>query len=122
MTQDALLAAVIDRVIPADADPGALALGTDAYVRGRLAGEPALSAEIAAGLAALPDFLSLDDGGRDRALMAVETESWFAALAELVHEGFWADPDNGGNRDALSWRIVGYRPGLPEGPTGPDPQ
>jgi hypothetical protein len=122
MPQQELLLAVIDRIVPADADPGALDLGTDAYVRRRLDAQPALAAEIAAGLGALGDFLALDAAGRDAALRAVESRAWFTALVELVQEGFWADPGNGGNRDALSWRIIGYRHGLPEGPTGPEPR
>jgi choline dehydrogenase-like flavoprotein len=40
-------------------------------------------------------------------------------LVELVAEGVYADPGNGGNPDAASWRMVGYEHRMPEGPTGP---
>jgi Gluconate 2-dehydrogenase subunit 3 len=114
-----LLDAVIDRIIPADDDPGALALGTPAYVRARLAEDPALAREIAAGMSSLTNFAALDPAGRDAALRAVEESDWFRQLVELTAEGFWADPGNGGNRDARSWAMIGYRHGLPEGPSGP---
>jgi hypothetical protein len=114
-----LLDAVIDRIIPADDEPGALALGTPAYVRARLAEDPALSRRIAAGLAGLTDFATLDAAARDAALHAVEGSEWFCQLVELTAEGFWADPGNGGNRAARSWAMIGYRHGLPEGPSGP---
>lgn len=107
-----LLEAVIDRIIPADDDPGALLLGTPAYVCRRLAERPDLAAAITAGLAALPeDFGERTGEGRDAALRKVEHEAWFAGLVELTQEGFWADPDNGGNRDARSWQIIGFSPG-----------
>lgn len=118
MIDRALLDAVVDRIVPADADPGALDLGTDAYVAARVAADPALAELVETGLAALPGFLALDAAGRDAALLRIETQPWFAALVEVTQEGFWADPGNGGNRDARSWDIVGYRHGLPGGPMG----
>ena len=114
-----LLDAVIDRIIPADDDPGALALGTPAYVRARLAEDPALAREVAEGLAGLTDFATLDADGRDAALRGIEGSGWFRQLVELTAEGFWADPGNGGNRAGRSWAIIGYRHRLPEGPSGP---
>ena len=107
-----LLDAVIDRIVPADDAPGALALGTPAYVRARLERRPELAAAIAAGLGALPeDFSERPGEARDAALRKVEHEAWFATLVELTQEGFWADPENGGNRDARSWEIIGFSPG-----------
>ena len=111
---------VIDRIVPADDDPGALDLGTPAYVRARLEADPGLAAIIAEGLAGLPaGFGELTPDQRDALLRGVESRPWFGALVELTGEGFWADPDNGGNRDAGSWTIIGYRHGMPEGPSGP---
>ena len=122
------LRAVIDRIIPADDDPGALELGTDGYVLHRMALEPAFAAAVADGLAILrrlagnEPFETLPPDRRDALLLGIETEPWFARLIEVVAEGFWADPDNGGNRDARSWAIIGYLHGLPEGPSGPPEQ
>ena len=44
---------------------------------------------------------------------------WFHRLVELAHEGFYADPANGGNRDGASWRMIGYDPLLPARPSAP---
>jgi hypothetical protein len=40
-------------------------------------------------------------------------------MVDLAAEGFYADPANGGNRDAASWRMIGYDPRLPANPTDP---
>ena len=37
---------------------------------------------------------------------------FFEALYQSAMEGFFADPIYGGNRNKVSWRMVGY-PGLP---------
>ncbi|SDS22497.1 GMC family oxidoreductase [Actinopolymorpha singaporensis] len=66
-------------------------------------------------------FAALADTGRDEVLDALRagqtTADWsgvdrseFLRLMEsLAVQGFYADPDNGGNRDGVSWRMVGYR-------------
>jgi hypothetical protein len=120
---EGLLVAIIDRIVPADADPGALALGTDRYVLDWLGAHAGDRGLVEAGLARLasarPGLAGLPGAERDAALVAIEAEPWFARLVVLVSEGFYADPDNGGNRDAGSWTMIGYRHGLPEGPSGP---
>ena len=124
----ARLRAVIDRIIPADADPGALDLGADAFVLGEFhrdaaalaplieAGLDALFAETAARLEVPFDRLPSED--RDELLAEIADAPWFMALAELTAEGFYADPANGGNRDARSWTMIGYEHRLPDGPSG----
>jgi gluconate 2-dehydrogenase gamma chain len=37
--------------------------------------------------------------------------SFFEMLLNLTAEGYFSDPANGGNRDALSWKMIGYDPG-----------
>jgi gluconate 2-dehydrogenase gamma chain len=68
------------------------------------------------------DFDRLAPAERDAALKAMESgkaefadfnaKPFFAALYQSAMEGFFADPIYGGNRDKVSWRMVGY-PGLP---------
>jgi Gluconate 2-dehydrogenase subunit 3 len=126
-----ILRAVIGRIIPADQDPGALELGADLYVMARLLENEPLAQSIRHGLAQLDaaaktrfgsafDQLSGDD--QDGLIAAQPQAKWFASLAELTAEGFYADPANGGNRDALSWRMIGYEHRLPDGPNGPKPK
>lgn len=84
-----------------------------------------------AGIAAANDWCRKSQGKpldalapaeRDVALKAMEAgtaefdglaaKPFFAALLQIVMEGFFADPIYGGNRDKASWRMIGY-PGLP---------
>jgi gluconate 2-dehydrogenase gamma chain len=41
-----------------------------------------------------------------------DAQTFFEALLQSAMEGFFADPMYGGNRNKVSWRMVGY-PGLP---------
>jgi choline dehydrogenase-like flavoprotein len=126
---DALLLAVIDRIIPRDKDPGALDLGTERYVKGQLEGDARAQAGILReGLAALErearhrhgsGFAALAAAPQDVLLAEAERSPWFLLLSELCAEGFYADPANGGNKDARSWAMIGYEHRLPEGPNGP---
>lgn len=120
-SQIAVLRAVIDRIVPQDGDPAGTGFGADRYVLAQLRGGLAAEAPaIASGLDTLgPRFTSLDDAAQDAALGAVEAQPWFARLVMLTQEGVYADPDNGGNIDAASWRMIGYEPRLPDGITGP---
>jgi gluconate 2-dehydrogenase gamma chain len=45
-------------------------------------------------------------------LVEVNGKQFFEMLLASAMEGFFADPIYGGNRDKVSWRMVGY-PGLP---------
>jgi gluconate 2-dehydrogenase gamma chain len=42
----------------------------------------------------------------------IEAKAFFEALLQSAMEGFFADPVYGGNKDKISWRMIGY-PGLP---------
>ena len=123
--EQALLGAVIDRIVPADEFPSATGFAADRYVTRMLDGDAKSSAALLRfGLAELDrqGFLTADDADRDRLLEAIQSEPWFLRLIDLTAEGTYADPGNGGNRDAASWRMLGYDPRLPEVPTGPPPQ
>lgn len=118
--QLATLRAVIDRIVPEDADAGSLALGADAYTIRRLEEAPADAALIEGGIASLArDFANLSDRDKDDVLRGMAETEWFRRLVELTQEGVYADPDNGGNVGAASWRMIGYVSDLPEGPSGP---
>ena len=59
-------------------------------------------------------FVELRAAEKDLLLAWVESEMWFATLAELTTEGFYADATNGGNAgEASSARMLGYDPRLP---------
>jgi gluconate 2-dehydrogenase gamma chain len=68
------------------------------------------------------DFDRLSAAEREAALKAMDAgkaefnevngKQFFEMLLASAMEGFFADPIYGGNRDKVSWRMVGY-PGLP---------
>jgi hypothetical protein len=136
------LRALLDRLIPADDCPGALAAGTDDFIVALLAGDCAAEASVLAlGLDQLDAeaiarhghaFAALPSAAQDALLTALEQNcpatAWpasisavvfFNRMVDLAAEGFYADPANGGNRDAASWRMIGYDPRLPANPTDP---
>jgi hypothetical protein len=121
----AQLGPVVDLIIPRDGDPGALDLGTLDFVVALLGTRTQDAALIARGLDALDakatggTFAALSTGDQQALLEAVESEPWFVRLVTITTEGFYADPGNGGNAGARSWEMIGYRHGLPEGPSGP---
>lgn len=124
-----LLAAVADRIIPADDWPGATAAGAVTYLqRHRDHVDPDLwNDSLLPGLAALDaasrqrrgqGFAELDTEAADRLLADVEAgrlPEWphlrapfVETMVRLVAEGYYADPGNGGNRDAASWHMIGF--------------
>ncbi|HZY69137.1 MAG TPA: gluconate 2-dehydrogenase subunit 3 family protein, partial [Devosia sp.] len=120
--EQALLRAVIDRIYPADADPSATGFGADGYILPMLEGDAkAIRELIRYGLAELAraEFLQLSPAEQDRLLEGEAEERWFKCLVELTAEGVYADPGNGGNRDAAAWLMIGYDHRLPDGPSGP---
>jgi gluconate 2-dehydrogenase gamma chain len=68
------------------------------------------------------DFERLEQNKRVEALKAMQegkaefdnfsSHAFFARLYAMTMEGFFADPIYGGNRNMVSWRMLGY-PGLP---------
>jgi choline dehydrogenase-like flavoprotein len=128
MMQGRIFSAVIDRILPADQHPGAVELGAAEHALGILSADPALRERVRDGLGTLDTaslsrhgvpFADLAERQRDEMLAGIEDESWFASLARIVCLGVYADPDNLGNRGAASWIWLGYRHGIPEGPSGP---
>lgn len=134
----ATLRALIDRIIPADEFPGAVSASVETYFRRQFADDCAHEADfLVAGLWLLdaeasgahgPDtsFTDLDSAKQDallqeleagRARMAwptrIQPATFFARMVELTHEGYYADPSNGGNRDGVSWKMIGYDTRIP---------
>ena len=123
------LHAAIDRIIPADEFPGGVEAGVCDYLLRQLGADlahlatdyvrfvDALNAEAEAGQGM--DFAALGEAQQDALLTRVEqgevrtdwsidAAGFFAQFAEHCAEGFYSDPGNGGNRDGVSWRMIGY--------------
>ena len=123
------LHAAIDRVIPADDFPGGVEAGVADYLLKQLGRDlahlaqdyprftDALEAEAQA--AQGQAFADLADAQQDVLLTRVERgevqadwpldpAAFFAEFIEHCAEGFYSDPGNGGNRDGVAWRMIGY--------------
>ena len=55
-------------------------------------------------------FAGLDVDARAAVLDGLVDDPDFVWFAQLVNAGFYADPGNGGNDDAVSWRMLGWSP------------
>ncbi len=127
----ATLTAVVDRIIPTDHDPGAREAGTIAYVLERARAEPALAAryraladhldELVLSSPTAGSFATLGVDEQDRLLNGIDpSESGLDSIVAYAMEGFYGDPRHGGNRDAVSWQMLGFPgPTAPRGYTSP---
>lgn len=123
---EATLASVVDRIIPADGDPGAAQAGALSFVLARLNHEAASEKPaIDAGLRQLDAaahqrhgmaFPALGPAARDALLTTIAGAPWFRTLADLTAEGFYADAGNGGNEGEVSWRMIGFSDAQPAAP------
>jgi hypothetical protein len=127
--RDTFLAAA-DRIVPADDFPSASQAGAEEYVLRLLAGDlrdradeflsglDLLNLEAAAAFEGR-SFAALSQPQQDLVLSRVESYSsaaaraFFSLLVDLVTEGYYADPANGGNREAQSWKMIGYETRVP---------
>lgn len=124
------LGALCERIIPADQDPGAAWAGVVNYLDIQLSGPyRKLRPTYRQGLAGVDQssqilfgrkFAELPSGQQDEVLRALEKgappgDTWkrlasarfFDLLVTHTMQGFYGDPRHGGNRERVSWRMVG---------------
>jgi len=129
---EAPLRALLDAIVPADDFPSASEAGGLDFLVSVLAEREdwiprtagllaAVDAASQARFAASFTALSLSD--REKLLADFVADAEFGWFARLVNGGYYADPKNGGNRDARSWEMVDWRPdpagGWPHLPSRP---
>lgn len=128
-TQQTTLRAVLDCLIPPDDFSGAWEAGVGDYIQRLLGGEQAhLQIFYHNGLDALDaeaqvqyksGFAELNSRQQERLLKAVEegevkalwpvpARQFFSVVSRHAAEGYYSDPGNGGNRDAASWKMIGF--------------
>jgi hypothetical protein len=124
----AILAAMVDRIVPADANgPGAIECGAVNYIDRAIAG--ALSDErriFTEGLIIVEQiaqqtrgkaFAELKPEQRDEILTAMDegrvqgyaaARGFFARVRRLTIEGMFSDPYYGGNKNYAGWDLISY--------------
>ena len=118
------LEAVCEHIIPADEHPGAKEAGVLYYIDGSLAGElRRFRRDYSQGLA-LVDKMSraahgrayADLGGEQQFALLQQLEKdlgkggeFFALVRQHTMEGYYGDPKYGGNRNSVSWKMIGFQ-------------
>jgi len=127
--QIAILQAVVNVVIPPDDFPGGWEAGVGDYLfrqferdlkdlvsvyqHGLLAIDAearAISGNTFADLTpnAQEALLLRIEQGTVQTVWPLEPAPFFALLVEHCAEGFYSDPDNGGNRGSVAWKMIGF--------------
>jgi hypothetical protein len=136
--QQQTLRAAVDRIIPADDYPGAWQAGVGDYLERQFEkdlrpvlddyriGLTALEAESLARFQLSFSLLAVEDqdtllgrieAGDVLAEWAVAPRSFFNLLVNTTAEGFYSEPEQGGNRNRVSWAMTGFEE-PEEGTTG----
>src|SRR5690348_6775118 len=114
------LRAVVDCLIPPDDFPGAYEAGVCDYLERLLQTDLADRAEFfregidaieAEALARFDQsFAKLSASEQVATLVAIESlkPRFFEMLVNTTAEGYYSEPAQGGNRDAVSWRMTGF--------------
>lgn len=130
------LQAIADRIFPRTETPGAVEIGAVNYIEVALAGDYASLAPLyRKGLRAInrharmkcgQKFFALGDDDKDAILSEFESGSiagfkqageFFEMVRYQVLEGVFCEPQYGGNKDMIGWRLVefpGQQSGYPE--------
>jgi gluconate 2-dehydrogenase gamma chain len=122
----AVVCAVVDRLLPKDADPGALEANVPEYLD-RMLLSPDLGRmreDFLGGINAVDrraqrmfaqGFAALTAEQRDEVLTAFKESPpqsgearFYELLMALTLEGFLGDPSYGGNKDRVGWALVGF--------------
>jgi len=127
--QTLILQALVNCIIPADDFPNGWDAGVGDYLIQQFEGD--LQEKVAVyknGLSSLDDeaqvihgkgFATLTSDEQTALLMSIEKGQikggwaidpvqFFAMACQHCTEGFYSDPKNGGNRDGISWQMIGF--------------
>jgi choline dehydrogenase-like flavoprotein len=143
LTGNQTLRALVERIVPADDYPSGWQAGVGDFLHRTVKGGPAdRRALISSGLDLLDaeararhddtPFAGLPEPAQDALISdllaghslrhwePVPADEFLGSMIGLTMQGYYGDPGNGGNRDAVSWDMIGYRP-EPEHAQWPQP-
>ena len=112
--------AVAAQIIPTDGTPGAREAGTIHFIDHALAtfdhteqsrytqGLKELQAKTAELVPGATKFSALTSAQQIQVLTAIEKTDFFTLVRQHTIVGFLADPIHGGNRDQISWKLIGF--------------
>ncbi len=113
----ATVGAVCDQIIPPDEDPGAADAGVVNFIDRQLVGHYSyLQEDYQQGIAGIDEasaekfgggFVEISAEQQLELLKELEDSAFFRMIREHTMQGFYGDPRHGGNRDAVSWRMLG---------------
>jgi hypothetical protein len=124
-----ILEAMVNRIIPADQDPGGWDGGVGDYLFRQFEGDlkhllpvyelglDALDVESQALYAAtfdrLPtvlrdELLAHLEVGKIITVWPLDAAAFFHMVVEHCAEGYYSDPGNGGNKESASWKMIGF--------------
>lgn len=127
--QQQTLRAAVERIIPPDDYPGAWQSGVGDYLARQFEGDlRSMFEDYRTGLTALEaetvarfqqSFSKVSEEEQDHVLGLVEAgevlTTWdvaphhfFRLLVRTTAEGFYSEPEQGGNRNAASWKMTGF--------------
>jgi len=113
------LEAICEQIIPTDQTPGAAWAGVVNFIDRQLMGPYRRQrAAYRSGLMEIDrasagkfgkDFAALDTGQQTALLQSLEggAKRFFSTAIAHTMQGYYGDPRHGGNRDAVSWRMLG---------------
>jgi len=112
------LTAAIDRIVPADDFPSASQVGCVDFLLRLIqlehledtyrAGLDALEAQSVKSGRSFVDFTPEQQDAQLQHGLPIKQRRFVELLARQTIEGYYADPGNGGNRDCVSWKMVGF--------------
>ena len=127
VSQAALVGAIVEQIVPADDYPGAKEAGVVEFIDGILAGPfgKFYKERYERGLRTIDEvsqarfaghFVALNSDQQGSILKALESDNgensirreFFGLIVQHTFEGYYGDPQHGGNRGGASWRMIGF--------------
>jgi gluconate 2-dehydrogenase gamma chain len=107
--------AMAAQIIPADDTPGAREAGVIRFIDLNLVEyETDKQSDYIAGLKMLAEksggrFADLDSAKQIEVLRAIEKSEFFGLVRQHTVMGFFANPQYGGNREKIGWKLIGFQ-------------